>query len=112
MARSIQLHVERRLIYTDFYLIGYITGVLEDARVYSEHAGKKELDVSDVRLAVQTRVDHSFTTPPPRDVGTILHGYTCVAPPRDVGTLLHAWIYMCSTTQRRGYTTACMDIHV
>jgi hypothetical protein len=35
--------------------------------VYSGHAGKKELDVSDVRLAVQTRVDHSFTTPPPRD---------------------------------------------
>lgn len=48
--------------------VGYITGVLEDAQVYSGHAGKKELDVSDVRLAVQTRVDHSFTTPPPRDV--------------------------------------------
>ena len=51
--------------------IGYITGVLEDALVYSGHAGKKELDVSDVRLAVQTRVDHSFTTPPPRDVRTL-----------------------------------------
>ena len=38
--------------------------------MYSGHAGKKELDVSDVRLAVQTRVDHSFTTPPPRDVNT------------------------------------------
>lgn len=50
---------------------GYITGVLEDAQVYSGHAGKKELDVSDVRLAVQTRVDHSFTSPPPRDVCTI-----------------------------------------
>ena len=50
------------------YCAGYITGVLEDAQVYSGHAGKKELDVSDVRLAVQTRVDHSFTTPPPRDV--------------------------------------------
>lgn len=52
---------------------GYITGVLEDARVYSGHAGKKELDVSDVRLAVQTRVDHSFTTPPPRDVSSCVH---------------------------------------
>ena len=41
---------------------------MEDARVYSEHAQKKELDVSDVKLAVQTRMDHSFTTPPPRDV--------------------------------------------
>ena len=48
--------------------LGYITNVLEDARVYSEHAQKKELDVSDVKLAVQTRMDHSFTTPPPRDV--------------------------------------------
>ena len=47
---------------------GYVTNLLEDARVYSEHAQKKELDVSDVKLAVQTRVDHSFTSPPPRDV--------------------------------------------
>lgn len=47
---------------------GYVTNILEDARVYSEHAQKKELDVSDVKLAVQTRVDHSFTAPPPRDV--------------------------------------------
>lgn len=48
--------------------LGYITNVLEDSRVYSEHAQKKELDVSDIKLAVQTRMDHSFTTPPPRDV--------------------------------------------
>ncbi|XP_064394746.1 transcription initiation factor TFIID subunit 9-like [Halichondria panicea] len=45
----------------------YVTNVLEDARMYSEHAQKKEIDVSDVKLAVQTRVDHSFATPPPRD---------------------------------------------
>ena len=57
--------------YTYVCCVGYITGVLEDAQVYSGHAGKKELDVSDVRLAVQTRVDHSFTTPPPRDVCTL-----------------------------------------
>lgn len=54
------------------FISGYITNVLEDARVYSEHAQKKELDVSDVKLAVQTRMDHSFTTPPPRDVSS--HG--------------------------------------
>ena len=42
--------------------------VLEDAKVYSEHANKKELDESDVKLAIQTRMDHSFTAPPPRDV--------------------------------------------
>ena len=50
-----------------------MTGVLEDAQVYSGHAGKKELDVSDVKLAVQTRVDHSFTNPPPRDVCFLKH---------------------------------------
>lgn len=42
--------------------------VLEDAKVYSEHAQKKELDEADIRLAVQMRMDHSFTSPPPRDV--------------------------------------------
>ena len=49
-------------------LVGYITTILEDARVYSEHAQKKELDVADVKLAIQNRMDHSFTAPPPRDV--------------------------------------------
>ena len=48
-----------------------MTNVLEDAQVYSEHAQKKEIDVSDVKLAVQTRVDHSFATPPPRDVSIL-----------------------------------------
>ena len=55
------------------FTTGYITNILEDARVYSEHAQKKELDVSDVKLAVQTRMDHSFTTPPPRDVSVRSH---------------------------------------
>ena len=45
----------------------YLTGVLEDAKVYSEHAQKKELDVADVKLAIQNKMDHSFTSPPPRD---------------------------------------------
>ena len=49
-------------------LVGYITTILEDARVYSEHAQKKELDVADVKLAIQNRMDHSFTAPPLRDV--------------------------------------------
>lgn len=48
--------------------VGYIVNVLEDAKVYSEHAQKKELDEADIRLAVQMRMDHSFTSPPPRDV--------------------------------------------
>lgn len=51
--------------------IGYITGVLEDAKLYSTHADKSEIDESDVRLAIQNKLDHSFTTPPPRDVSIL-----------------------------------------
>ena len=43
--------------------------MLEDARIYCNHANKKEIDAEDIKLAVQIRMDHSFTSPPPRDVG-------------------------------------------
>lgn len=57
------------VFYCDVYLItGYIVGVLEEAKLYSEHCGKKEIDESDVRLAIHNKLDHSFTSPPPRDV--------------------------------------------
>lgn len=49
------------------YTYRYITTVLEDATVYSKHAGKKELDADDVQLAIQSRLDHSYTNPPPRE---------------------------------------------
>ncbi|XP_003390025.1 PREDICTED: transcription initiation factor TFIID subunit 9B-like [Amphimedon queenslandica] len=45
----------------------YIVNVLEDAKLYSEYANKTEIDESDVRLAIQNRLDHSFTAPPPRE---------------------------------------------
>eukprot|EP00124_Ichthyophonus_hoferi_P003428 Ihof_evm4s296 gene=Ihof_evmTU4s296 len=45
----------------------YVADVLEDAVVYSDHAGKQRIDVDDVRLAIQSRVDYSFTGPPPRE---------------------------------------------
>ena len=48
--------------------LGYVVNVLEDAHAYSTHAGKKELDQSDIKLAIENRMDHSFTSPPPRDV--------------------------------------------
>lgn len=46
----------------------YITNILDDARVFSTHAKKKNLDVDDVKLAIQMQMDRSFTTPPPRDI--------------------------------------------
>ncbi|CAC5420605.1 TAF9 [Mytilus coruscus] len=47
---------------------GYVSDILEDARVYSSHANKKTVDADDVKLAIQCRMDHSFTSPPPRDL--------------------------------------------
>lgn len=49
------------------YTYRYITTVLEDATVYSKHAGKKDIDADDVQLAIQSRLDHSYTNPPPRE---------------------------------------------
>lgn len=60
----------------------YVTDVLEDAQVYSGHAGRKDIEVDDVKLAIQTRLEHSFTIPPPRDVRrksfSLMWQLTCV----------------------------------
>ncbi|XP_077305400.1 transcription initiation factor TFIID subunit 9-like isoform X2 [Lithobates pipiens] len=45
----------------------YVTTILEDAKIYSSHAKKNNIDADDVRLAIQCRTDQSFTAPPPRD---------------------------------------------
>ncbi|KAE8584691.1 hypothetical protein XENTR_v10021067 [Xenopus tropicalis] len=45
----------------------YVTTILEDAKIYSSHAKKSDVDADDVRLAIQCRTDQSFTSPPPRD---------------------------------------------
>jgi len=46
----------------------YVTDILEEAKVYSYHANKKTVDCDDVALAVHTKMDNSFTTPPPREL--------------------------------------------
>lgn len=46
----------------------YVTSILDDARVFANHAKKKTIDLDDVRLAVQMQLDKSFTSPPPREV--------------------------------------------
>lgn len=45
----------------------YVSEVLHDAQIYSEHADKKELDIDDIKLAIQAKVNSSFTQPPPRE---------------------------------------------
>ncbi|XP_049876181.1 transcription initiation factor TFIID subunit 9 [Pectinophora gossypiella] len=46
----------------------YVASILDDARVFANHAKKKTIDLEDVRLAVQMQLDKSFTSPPPREV--------------------------------------------
>ncbi len=46
----------------------YTSDILADARTYSEHAGKKQVDADDIRLAIDTLADESFTQPPPRQL--------------------------------------------
>ncbi|GLT63824.1 hypothetical protein SLA2020_363580 [Shorea laevis] len=46
----------------------YVVDVLTDAQVYSEHAGKTTIDCDDVKLAIQSKVNFSFSQPPPREV--------------------------------------------
>eukprot|EP01102_Stenamoeba_stenopodia_P005848 TRINITY_DN16561_c0_g1_i1.p1 TRINITY_DN16561_c0_g1~~TRINITY_DN16561_c0_g1_i1.p1 ORF type:complete len:200 (+),score=59.21 TRINITY_DN16561_c0_g1_i1:153-752(+) len=46
----------------------YTTEVLQDSLLYAEHSGRSDLDLEDVRLAIQNKVGFSFTQPPPREV--------------------------------------------
>ncbi|KAH7565577.1 hypothetical protein ACOSQ2_020309 [Xanthoceras sorbifolium] len=46
----------------------YVVDVLSDAQVYSEHAGKTTVDCDDIKLAIQSKVNFSFSQPPPREV--------------------------------------------
>lgn len=46
----------------------YITNLLEDAKAFSNHASKKNIDSEDIKMAIKSKVDYSFTTTPPRDL--------------------------------------------
>ncbi|XP_061557884.1 transcription initiation factor TFIID subunit 9 isoform X1 [Phycodurus eques] len=48
----------------------YVTSIIEDAKIYATHAKKSNVDADDIKLAIQCRMDQSFTSPPPRDVRT------------------------------------------
>lgn len=66
---------------------GYVTCILDDAKVYTNHAKKKIIDLDDVKLASQMVLDKSFTNPPPRDVGSIFH-HILVSPPNPFRTFV------------------------
>lgn len=54
-----------------FLLSGYVTTIIEDAKIYATHAKKSTVDADDIKLAIQCRMDQSFTSPPPRDVSRL-----------------------------------------
>lgn len=49
-------------------LYRYVSTVLTEARVYSEHADKAMIDAEDIKLAVRMKNNLNFCQPPPRDV--------------------------------------------
>ncbi|TSP68521.1 Transcription initiation factor TFIID subunit 9 [Bagarius yarrelli] len=49
------------------FMYRYVTTIIEDAKIYATHAKKTSVDADDIRLAIQCRMDQSFTSPPPRD---------------------------------------------
>eukprot|EP00172_Hildenbrandia_rubra_P000173 Plantae.Rhodophyta-Hildenbrandia_rubra.ctg10766.p2 GENE.Plantae.Rhodophyta-Hildenbrandia_rubra.ctg10766~~Plantae.Rhodophyta-Hildenbrandia_rubra.ctg10766.p2 ORF type:complete len:264 (-),score=57.01 Plantae.Rhodophyta-Hildenbrandia_rubra.ctg10766:594-1385(-) len=46
----------------------YISSVLVDAQVFSEHAEKEAIDPADIRLAIESQLSFSFSHPPSRDL--------------------------------------------
>lgn len=55
-------------MFVSFFRTGYVTCILDDSRIYANHAKKKFIDLDDVRLAVKMQLERTFTNPPPRDV--------------------------------------------
>ncbi|KAJ3342726.1 hypothetical protein HDU93_001298 [Gonapodya sp. JEL0774] len=47
---------------------GYAVEILQDSHEFAAHAGRTEVKEADVKLAVDARTSHSFTTPPTREV--------------------------------------------
>lgn len=51
-----------------FSFSDYTTTILEDSRVYANHAKKKTVDLEDIKLAITDQLSGSFAKPPPREV--------------------------------------------
>jgi len=46
----------------------YVSNILEDAKMFSNHARKRGIDAEDIKLAVQVNTEQTVTGPPDRDV--------------------------------------------
>jgi histone H3/H4 len=54
-----------------FCLLEYTTDVLEEAKLYSVHAGRKQVELEDIKLACQNWADE-HSTMPSKDVRIII----------------------------------------
>lgn len=52
---------------------GHTTVTLDDARVFANHAKKKNIDVDDVKLAIQMHAQKMSSSGPPRDVSLMYY---------------------------------------
>jgi len=50
---------------------GFVTDLIVDAEDLRAHADKKAIDIEDIKLAITSKVAHSFIQPPPRQVRLI-----------------------------------------
>eukprot|EP00741_Cyanophora_paradoxa_P025533 tig00000383_g24639.t1 len=50
------------------FVYRYVSEVLTDARDYMDHAARQNLELDDVRLAIQSKVNQTFTQPPPKEL--------------------------------------------
>ncbi|KAF7038911.1 hypothetical protein CFC21_049006 [Triticum aestivum] len=62
----------------------YVGDVLGDAQVYADHAAKPQLDADDIRLAIQAKVNFSFSQPPPREAMNKIRLPKSIAPPGSI----------------------------
>jgi histone H3/H4 len=46
----------------------YVTELLQEAKIFKEYAGKKTIDVNDVKLAISSKGYNSFTRPLPLSI--------------------------------------------
>ena len=71
LLRGVSFYICRKsfLMYFHSFIAGYVSQILDDARVYANYAKKtKTIEMDDVKLAVLLQMEKSFTSPPPRDV--------------------------------------------
>lgn len=56
------------VFFVSYDYIGHSTDLLTEASILADHAGRSDMDISDVRLAIQHQSSYEFVPPPSREV--------------------------------------------